>query len=392
MFKERYLHSVISSDLKAKMVFIGGPRQVGKTTLAQNIGENDFKQSDYLNWDNLEQRKIILEAKFNEKTGLMIFDELHKYSQWKNYIKGQYDVYKNQFSVLVTGSARLDLYKRGGDSLMGRYHYFRLHPFSLAESLAKRTLLKAENPLEFLPSNQNTLKTLHDLLAFGGFPEPFLAGDEKTLRRFHNERQDRLIREDIRDTTPIRDLSRLQILADLLPEKVGSLFSLNNLVSDLQVTHRTLEHWVDILEQFYYHFRVYPFAANTIKSLRKRPKIYLWDWSQVADEGAKFENLVASHLLKLVHYLVDAEGYKAKLHYLRDQQGREVDFLVTLNQKPWLMIEVKLGDTGLSPHLLYFQERLKAPYAFQIVKKPGIDFFRQGIRLMSADKFLASLI
>lgn len=391
MIKHRYLQKFIISDLKNKMVFIGGPRQVGKTTLAKYIGENNYKKYNYLNWDSREDRKTILQGKFRAESKLVIFDEIHKYKQWKNYIKGEFDKYKNQFHILVTGSARFDLYKKGGDSLMGRYHYYRLHPFSLSEALGIEPKIKIFKELFFNSAKKN-YKIFTDLLAFGGFPEPFIKKDYKTLRRFHNERMDRLVKEDIRDIEQIRDLSALQILVEILPSRVGSLLSLNNLREDLQVAHKTISSWVDILERFYYIFRIYPFSVKTIKSLRKEPKMYLWDWSQIEDEGIKLENIIASHLLKTVHFLYDTQGHKAELHFLRDIEGREVDFLITVNKKPWIAVEVKSSDQQPSKHLKYFSQKLKIPFVFQVIKETGVDFFQDNIRVLSADKFLSGVV
>ena len=392
MFKDRYLHQPIASDLREKMVFIGGPRQVGKTTLAQSIGEGEYEKYTYFNWDNRQHRKAILSGVWEADSKLVVFDEIHKYKSWKSYIKGEYDLHKKDFHILVTGSARLDLYRRGGDSLMGRYHHYRLHPFSLAEALAQKTKIIPGKAIPFTENASQTLTHFSDILRFGGFPETFLKRNLRTLRRFHNERTERLIREDIRDVEAIRDLSALQVLVELLPGKVGSLFSLNSLREDLQVTHKTLSHWVDILERFYYHFRIYPFAATPIKSLRKEPKLYLWDWSQVENEGARLENMVASHLLKMVHFLEDTEGHRVQLWFLRDLDGRETDFLVTADRKPWFAVEVKSSDLDISKPLLYFKERLKIPFIYQVTRETGQDFMKKGVRLISADKFLAHLV
>ncbi|HEY4494951.1 MAG TPA: DUF4143 domain-containing protein, partial [Candidatus Paceibacterota bacterium] len=230
------------------------------------------------------------------------------------------------------------------------------------------------------------------LFQFGGFPEPFIKKDLKTLRRFHNERLDRIVREDIRDIENVRDLSSLQVLVEILPGRVGSLFSANSLKEDLGVTHKTISLWLDVLERFYYHFRIYPFTSTTIRSLRKEPKVYLWDWSQIDNEAARFENMVASHLLKTIHFLYDTEGYKAELHFLRDREGREVDFLVSVNKKPWMAVEVKLSNKEISKNLKYFSERLKIPFIYQVVKEKGVDFTVNGIRAISADKFLSGLV
>ncbi len=392
MIKKRYIQENIQKDLKKKMVFIGGPRQVGKTSLSRFIGNKNYTQFSYLNWDSAEDRKKIISAQFDPQAQLIIFDEIHKYRKWKNYIKGQFDKYQERFSIVVTGSARLDLYQKGGDSLMGRYFYYRLHPFSVAEVLS--TPLPAIEPFTELqfPVNKKSLDTLETLLNFGGFPEPLFSKDFETLRRWHNQRMERLVKEDIRDIEMIRDLSALQILVELLPDRVGSPLSLNALREDLTVAFGTIKLWMDILERFYYHFRIYPFNASTIKSLRKEPKLYLWDWSQVPNDGAKLENLVASHLLKLCHYLYDAKGYKAELHYIRDIEKREVDFLVTVNKKPWLAIEVKSSDQRISPSLRYFGKKLAIPFKYQLVKTKDIDFIQDDIRVISVDTFLNGLV
>jgi len=392
MIKDRYLEKAISADLKNKMVFIGGPRQVGKTTLAKQIGKTVYSDFVYYNWDSRDDRRELLSGKRAGETGLVIYDEIHKYKQWKNYIKGEFDKHKDDFDMLVTGSARLDLYRRGGDSLMGRYHYYRLHPFSVRELLAVKSAVSAGRQPVFLPTDNTTSRAFADLFAFGGFPEPLFAKKAATLRRFHNERLERLVKEDIRDLESLRDLSAIQILVELLPGRVGSLLSLNSLREDLQVTHKTISLWMEVLEKFYYHFRIYPFAASAIKSLRKEPKLYLWDWSQVEEEAARLENMAASHLLKLVHYLYDTQGYKAELHYLRDQEGREVDFLVTIDKKPWLAVEVKLNSQAVENSVGYFAKRLKIPFIYQIVKENGLDYKKNGTRIMSADKFFSGLV
>lgn len=388
----RYLHQAIRDDLKQKMVFIGGPRQVGKTTLAQSLGAHDYKKYHYLNWDNRQDRKKILSAEFKGNADLIVFDEIHKYRSWKNFIKGLYDTHKNNFNIMVTGSARLDLYRRGGDSMMGRYHYYRLHPFSLSEFIQHKPKITPGKRLSFCDETGVIKKALKNLLLFGGFPEPFLKKNMRTLRRFHQERLDRLIKEDIRDIESIRDLSSLDLLAEMIPTKVGSLFSLNSLREDLQVTHKTLSHWTDVLERFYYHYRITPFTATTIKSLRKEPKLYLWDWSQIENESIRFENMIASHLLKTMHFLQDFGGYKTELHFLRDIEGREVDFLLTLNKKPWLAVEVKSHSQSISKPLLYFKKKLNIPFSYQVLLEGGIDFQREGVRVMSAEKFLTGLV
>lgn len=391
--KKRYLTKHILKDLDEKMVFIGGARQVGKTSLARHIAESHFRSHDYLNWDNREDRKNILQSRFKGDAEILLFDEIHKYRDWKNYLKGQFDKHKESLKILVTGSARLDVYRRGGDSLMGRYYYYRLHPFSLAEYLEKDNNFSPFEEIHIVAPNKISREAFEILLKFGGFPEPLLKQSEKGLRRWHNQRLDRLVKEDIRDLENIRDLSILQVLVDILPQRAGSLLSVNSLREDLSVAHKTAAKWIDVLERFYYHFRIYPFSHRKIKSLKKEPKIYLWDWSEIRDNGgARLENIVASHLLKLSHYMNDVDGYKTELNFLRDVEGREVDFLVTEGGKPWFAVEVKSSFKEVSKNLTYFGNRLNIPFLYQIVSESGVDLQESGVRVISADKFLLSLV
>lgn len=246
--------------------------------------------------------------------------------------------------------------------------------------------------LQFPEPGPEKKELLSTLLKFGGFPEVFTKQSEKSLRLWHNQRIDLLVKEDIRDIENIRDLSALQILIELLPEKVGSLFSLNSLREDLSVMHKTVSLWVDILEKFYYHFRIYPFNSSKIKSLRKEPKLYLWDWSELKDEHARFENMMASHLLKYCHFLYDCEGYKADLHYLRDMEQREVDFLVTIDNKPWFCVETKSSHKGIPKALNYFATRLNIPFVYKVVRDDDVDCIKDKIRIISASKFLLALV
>lgn len=389
----RYLEKPITEDLAEKMVFIAGPRQVGKTTLAQTIGDDRFKGNlKYLNWDAREDKRRILAGTFAADEALIIFDEIHKYRQWKTFIKGFFDKNRARYSIIVTGSSRLDVYRKGGDSLLGRYHHYRLHPLSLRElACAGPPPVRPGQPLDFAASTNETRDTLDHLLRFGGFPEIHLKGTEKALQRWHNQRLDALIREDIRDIENLRDLSGIETLVQILPAKVGSLLSVNSLREDLAVTHKTAAAWVDVLERFYYHFRIRPQQSSRIKALRKEPKAYLWDWSEVPDEGARFENLMASHLLKLCHYLHDAHGVRAELRFLRDVEGREVDFLVAVDEKPWLCIEAKVSAQPASRPLLHFKTKLALPLAYQVTRAPGVDHLKDGVRSISADRFLTAL-
>jgi hypothetical protein len=390
MIKDRYLTSYVCKDLEEKMVFIGGPRQVGKTTFAVNIVANEFKSHAYYNWDNREDRKKILQSVWPGNADLIILDEIHKYKNWKNLIKGEYDKLKSKYKFLITGSARLDIYRRGGDSLLGRYHYYRLHPFSLAEFLNIKNKIGIFKTI--LLHEDSYDEEFEALFNFGGFPEPLLRGSARFLRRWHNEKVERMFREDIRDIEQIRDLGSMKLLSDILPDRVGSLLSINSIREDLEVSHRAVTHWLNILETFYYHFRIYPFARKKIRSIKKDPKLYLWDWSEIEDPAIRFENLVAVHLLKLCHFLYDYEGYRAELFFLRNVDKKEVDFLVTIDRKPWFAVETKLSFNDVAKSIHYFKERLNIPHTYQVVKEPGVNLFINGVYVVSAARFLSSLV
>ena len=390
MLKDRYLTKYILEDLLDKMVFVGGARQVGKTTLAKKIVAPNFSTPCYYNWDSQNDRRMIMKSDWPGNADLIILDEIHKYKKWKSFVKGEYDTLKEKFKFMITGSARLDLYRKGGDSMQGRYHYYRLHPFSMSELTGKDHVPDVFEELPLSAKNEND--TLLSLDRFGGFPEPFIKQNERTLRRWHNEKNSRLFREDIRDIQQLRDIAGIQLLSDMLPDRVASLLSVNSLREDLEVSHRAVTNWLNILETFYYCFRVYPFIGKNYRSLKKEPKLYLIDWSEISDEAKRFENFIASHLLKLVHFLYDYEGYGMSLNFLRNVDKKEVDFFVTVDNKPWFAVEVKIRDTSVSPHLHYYREKLNIPYCYQVVKKSGVDRLINGIRIVSADRFLCGLI
>ena len=388
----RYLEANAGADISEKMVFIGGPRQVGKTTLAEQLGDKLYKGNyQYLNWDSREDRTKILSENFETKSKYIIFDELHKYKNWKNYIKGIYDKNKNRLNILVTGSSRLDIFRKGADSLLGRYRYYRLHPFSAAEmaGMAYKGVPLKNNP-DY--NGKTDIKLFERRCKYGGFPEVYLNQDEAGLRRWHNERSDRIIKEDIRDIESIKDISAMQVLVELLRGKVSSELSIESLVEDLKVSFKTVQHWLDILSRFYYIFRITPFRSLKIRSLSKKTKMYLWDWSELEDEGARLENIVASHLLKFTDYLYDTQGYKVELHFIKDKDQRETDFLVSVDNKPWFAVEVKSSYKEIPQTLRYFIERIGIPAAYLVVMEPGKDFIIKGVRVISIDKFLAGLV
>ena len=368
MNKVRYLKTHILQDLKRKMVFVGGARQVGKTTLARQMIP---QKTSYLNWDHVEHRESIIKNQLPIHLKQLIFDEIHKFSNWRSFIKGLYDTYKDSIKIIVTGSARLDHFKKGGDSLFGRYHYFRLHPFSLKE-------------LNSRPS-QNDVNTFLNL---GGFPEPVLSGSQKSYRRWSLERLNRVVYTDINTLENIKEISSIEMLVHSLEERVGSILSIEKLRQKLQVSHNTVSRWLDILEKLYVCFRISPFGSPKIRAVKKEQKLYLWDWAQVSQLGARFENMTACQLLKYCHFIEDTQGWRMDLKYLRDRDGREVDFVVLKNNNPLFAVECKASEYTLSQHVSYFQARTKIPEFYQVhLKNKDIGMAKKGGRSLPLWKF-----
>jgi len=391
MTTKRYLESPIVDDLSEKMVFVAGPRQVGKTTMARRLLDNEARGL-YLSWDNRDHRRTIRRSEWPADESLIVLDELHKWRNWKSWIKGEFDTHRDRLRFLVTGSARLDVYRRGGDSLQGRYHHYRLHPFSLAELdfPVRSGTADVTQRLSFRSTTQRT--TIETLMRFGGFPEPFLAQSDRTHRRWQKDRIDRVLLEDVRDLEEVRTVSQVQLLADLLPERVASLFSLNSLREDLEASHRAVGHWMDILDRLYYCFRITPWDSRQARTLKRIPKLYMWDWSEVRSKGARFENLIATHLLKFCHFIEDSEGYRANLHFLRDRAGHEVDFLVTIDGNPWFSVEVKVSDGRVEPSITYFKDRLRIPFCYQVTLDGNRNALIDGVHVLPAHVFLSALV
>ena len=305
---------------------------------------------------------------------LVAFDELHKFPKWKRWIKGLYDTRPAGQNFIVTGSARLDVYRRGGDSLLGRYHYWRLHPFTLSER----------------PSRMTPEEALRRLMILGGFPEPFLEGDETFARRWRRERIDRVLRDDVRDLESIRNIQSLTLLVDALRSRVGSTVVLGNIATDLAVSPTTLKTWLEVLERMYLVFTVPPLTRDLPRAVRKLPKVYFFDTGDViGDEGARFENVVATALLKRLHYLEDKFGYRYELRYLRDKEGREVDFVILRDNVVQELIECKYGDTTVSSALRYYAEKLRPRRVSQVVARPTQRLSAGAITIVDAHEYLS---
>lgn len=363
----RYLRPQVEKDLRAKMVFVAGPRQVGKTTLSRGL---PGAKKGYLNWDVAEHRERILKREL-PPSPLWVFDEIHKYRLWRNYLKGIFDARRRGQRILVTGSARLDIYRSGGESLQGRYHLLRLHPLSVAEL------------------GIGDAGGLRDLLTLGGFPEPLFGGSEVEARRWSRGYRNLLVREEVASLERILDLGTLELLVLSLPERVGSPLSINALREDLGVAHRTVANWLDVLERLYAIFRLAPFGAPRLRAVKKERKHYHLDWSVVPNDAARFENLVAAHLLKWVHWQQDSRGRDLDLRYFRDIDGREVDLVVVEGRRPILMVECKWADAEPDRGLKYLRARFPGCEAWQVSATGRKDFVTpDGIRVAPAVKLL----
>ena len=370
---DRTLTAYLKKDLPKKIVLLSGPRQSGKTTLAKML----FQDVEYYNYDLAEDRVAVMEKSWRPNCELVIFDELHKMENWKSWLKGIYDTRGTTPPILVTGSARLDIARKMGDSLAGRFFQHRLHPVDPKEVRA------------FMAPDE----ALSRLLRFGGFPEPFLTGEEVFYRRWRKSHLDIILRQDLLDLENIRNIAAIETLIELMRRRVGSPVSYNSLAGDLQRDPKTVKRWLDLLENLYVLFRVVPYHRNIARSLLKEPKYYFYDSGQVSgDEGIRLENIVACALHKELHYLEDTLGRRTALHYLRDKQGREIDFLVVIDDRPVVMIAVKWAENVLSRHFAGFAKYLPGTPGIQAVGRLEREkSFESGVRIVAAASWLAAL-
>ncbi len=372
----RYLNVDIKRDLAKKAILLAGPRQCGKTTLAKNLDNKGY----YLNWDIRQDQKIIREETWPKNAPLIILDELHKLPRWKNYLKGVIDRYLNNPPLLITGSARLETFRKQGDALTGRSFYYRLHPIDTAESHL------------FLP-NLSVNERMQRLLITGGFPEAFL--DNTNAERLRNDRFDLVIREDLLDLSRVSALRNIEILLELLRERVGSGISFTNLAQDIGVSPPTIKSWIELLERLYLIFIVPPYHEKMARSLKKEPKIYFFDCAAAYEaneqKAARVENLVACSLLKYCHWVQDRSGIKMQLYYFRDRDKREVDFVVTSQRKVKWCIEVKMSDESLSTSLNYLNQKLAPEAAIQLVFNAQRATQKNGVHIIPAAGWLETL-
>lgn len=365
----RWLENLVKNDLKEKIVFLTGPRQVGKTTLSKSL----YPDFDYLNYDSGENRDLVLSKLWNRKSKLIIFDELHKMKKWKAWLKGVFDTEGITPPLLVTGSARLDTYRKGGDSLAGRYYAYRLHPFTVKE----------------LKGQMAASECLKRLLTVGGFPQPFLKNSIDQARRWQRTHMDVILREDLLDLERVRDIKSIEVMVDLLKKCVGSTVSYASLAQDLQVSSHTIKKWLQVLENLYVIFPVRTYHKNMARSILKDTKYYFYDTGAIADDkGARLENTVACALLAELHRIEDTTGKKTALCFLRNKEKREIDFLTVIDAKPTCVIEVKWSDDEISNHFAAFLKYLGKIPAYQVVHDLKRVKSTPEVQLISALDFL----
>ena len=385
-----------------QMIFLSGPRQVGKTTTSL-AASGEYLLHYYFNWDNEDHRALIIEGPkaiaresaldtLQKSEPIIVFDEIHKYRNWKRFLKGFFDTYEKKCRIVVTGSARLNIYKRGGDSLMGRYFLYRLHPLSIRE------IVNPNFPDQEIQAPKEINKADYEaLLTYGGFPEPYIKRSKTFFNQWKRLRTEQLFREDIRDLSHVQEIGQIQLLAEILQEEASHALNHSALAAKIKVSTPTLLRWMELLKNLYFCFTIQPWSKNLTRALIKEPKVYLWNWALIDDIGSKLENLVASHLYKAVQFWTDQGLGEYGLYYLRDKDKREVDFLVTKDCKPWFLVEAKTSsNVGISRWLYYYQEKLKADHAFQIAfDLPFIDQDCFAIKepvIVPATTFLSQLI
>lgn len=403
MKRLRYEKTWRTLSVHKQMVFIAGPRQAGKTTFTQMLAE-DFSNSLYFNWDILDEKRKLIETPFfyeevHRKDGsapLIIFDELHKYSDWKNYLKSVYDRDNGHYKFILSGSGRLDMYQKGGDSLAGRYFLLYLWPFTLAELAGNNLSFQqfATNPIDIHTISNETQTIWSNLSRCSGFPDPYLSGDDQFYRIWSNTYNKQLLREDIRDLTSIRNIENVELLFSLLPSKIGSPLSMASLARDMHVSFDSIRSWIEIFENFFMVFRISPWSKRIARPITKETKLYLFNHAGIEMPAAKFENMVALELFCGVSTWNDLGLGRFTLHYIKNRDKEEVDFLIADNQRPFLLIEAKMSEETPTKSLRKFQKALNIP-AVQLVQKSDIckviSNDNNKIMIISADHWLSLL-
>lgn len=371
---KRSLSLDISKDLHKKIILITGPRQVGKTTLSKSLLE-DFL---YLNYDNVFDRKQIHKSDIPFGKSNVILDELHKMKGWKKWLKGHYDVRAHKNALIVTGSARIDTYKKVGDSLAGRYFQFSLFPLDVKELVEQK-----------ITDSQTALDNLFKL---GGFPEPYLSGSEREYKRWRQSHLQIILKQDLVETDTVSNIKSIELLTELMTERVGSTLSYNSLREDLSTDDKTVKRWCLQLINMYVFFQITPYSKKIKSSISKAPKYYFFDYPRIANDGARFENLVALSLYKEITYRNEVLGEQYSLHYLRIKTKAEVDFLICKDGKPTIMIECKFSDTNLTHHFATFEKSLgEIPKVLLVYHLKRETILKDGTQIVAAHKWLSKM-
>lgn len=371
---KRYLNDALLNDLGKKIALLTGPHQCGKTTLSKML-HDDYQ---YINYDLAEHRLLLREKGWDRQKALIIFDELYKMDRWKAWLKGIYDVEGMPPALLVTGNISLEAFRKIGDALAGRRFQFRLHPLDLKEAL------------KFSSLDKNDI--FDRLMKVGGFPEPFLNGAQAHYNRWKRARADLILKEDLPSLTAVRDIQSVETLIDLLRARVGSPVFSHALARDMQKSSSTIRHWLKLLEDLYVVFKLTPYHKNIARSLLKAPKYYFYDNGMVqGNPGARLENLVACALLKETHRAQDVDGADIDLHFIRNKERQEIDFLVTREKQPWRLVEVKWQDDKLSPNFQKFLAEQPLSRTQIVGELAQSKSFPGGERIEPAKDFLANL-
>jgi len=372
---KRYLYDQVYKDLKRKMVFITGPRQIGKTFLAKQVMK-EFNNPQYLNYDNFDDRKIIQRMSWRINSGLLIFDEIHKMKDWKIFLKGIYDGRPENQAILVTGSTRLDTFRQTGESLAGRYFHLRLNPMSVKE----------------LENFYSPYEAVEKLNLLGGFPEPMLSNSEEDALRWRNQYYIDLIREDILEFGKLNEIRNMKMLLELLRGSVGSPLSYSSLAENVQISPNTIKRYIQILENLHIIFLLTPYHKQLARAIRREPKLYFFDTGLIkANMGVKLENTVAVCLHKYSEYQRDAKGKDISLNYLKTKEGKEVDFAIIVEDELKQIIEVKLSDSKLSKSLLFFSKQFPGAEAIQLIHNLRHEQYLNRINLIPAGEWLLRL-
>ena len=356
-----------------------GPRQVGKTTLSKNIFPKD---TAYYNYDIRKDLVVFKNQEWDRDQKLVVFDEIHKMKNWKLWLKGLYDEgHLKRQAILVTGSARLNISKKMGDSLAGRFFSYRLHPLDLKE-------LATIEGRDF-----NLEENYRQLISVSNFPEPFYEGTKRFYQLWRKGHFDLIIRQDLLSLEKIRDIDGIELLIELLRTRVGSTITYKSLAEDLDRDDKTVKKWITALENLYVGFKVQSYSKNIARAKKKAFKFYFFDTGSVdTEEGAKLENLVALALLKEVNYLDDVHGINGELFFIQTRDGKEIDFYVQLEKKHHLLIEVKLSETSISNSFKTIDKFFKESHKIQLVKNLDSSFEnRDGVKCLKALDFLKNL-